>query len=234
MHIRLEAETDFFLVFPPVCRKYKLVLAYHAAFREKIGELSPLHWHDATLFPRYRLYYEKLALLLFPSGCDLDALTVHSRHSFFVTEGLGDDNRLQLSGLQRLLGFQPISESESPKTDTAQLTTGQPYLDIIASLVLLEIKNIPWLVDTYSLDELASLTHYLWQQKAASLGQTPDHIAKQDMETWSKLVSENGAELEAARREAQQFLLLRNGPAAMEVARLQEQEHETTEYHPND
>jgi|GEM_PF-3834129 len=229
MHIRLDTETDFFLIFPPLCRNYRLVLAYHSEFRGKIAELSALHWHDETLFSRYRRYYEKLAVLLFPPELTVDALTPHSRHSFFVSEGL-QDNKLELSGLQKLLGFQPVND-QSESANTTQLTTGQAYLDIIASMVLLEIKAIPWLVDNYSLDELASLTHYLWQQKAAALGQTPDHIVKQDMETWSKLV--NDPEVEKARREAQQFLLLRHGPAALELAQLQEQQNETTQHHPD-
>jgi hypothetical protein len=222
MTIRVETETDFFIIFPPMCKEYRRVLAYHEAFREKIEEISPLHWHDNILFPRYQIYYEKLAALLFPSDLTASQLTIASRHSFFVTEGIDKDNRIQLSGLQKLLGFQVSEESDPPESSSVtQITTGEPYLDILGSLILLELKNIPWLLANYSLNDLVNLSHYLWQQKAIALGQTPDNISEQDHETWSKLVNDD--EIDQARKEAQQSLLLRHGPAAIEMARLKEQ-----------
>lgn len=210
---------DFRLVFPPRQQDHDLVSGYHREFSRCLDDLTPAYWLDDVLFARYRLYYEKLGKLLFPQ-VEVEDLVPESRHRFFVTSGV-DGGILRLSGLQRLLGYTEIIGP--PATGPTGPSTGRPDLDVVASLVLLQVPDIPWLCQRYSVDELSAVAGYICDVKAGAAGGTTDEQRAKDMALWESVIQSDPA-LEQARQEAQMALLTKHGPMAMELAELESQQ----------
>jgi hypothetical protein len=217
-------QLDFRLVTPPRCMggiSHDLVSGYHREFSRCLDELDPRYWVDEILFARYRLYYEKLASLLFPT-VPVESLIPESRHRFFVTSG-ADGEILRLSGLQRLLGYTEIigTPATGPSGPSGP-STGRPDLDVVASLVLLQVPDVPWLCQRYSVDELSAIAGYIVDVKTGAAGGTTEEQKAQDMALWESVMATD-PELEKARLEAQQALLTKHGPIAMSLANLQSQ-----------
>jgi hypothetical protein len=150
----------------------------------------------------------------------VESLLPESRHRFFVTAGANGEI-LRLSGLQRLLGYTEIIGT--PATGTTGPSTGRPDLDVVASLVLLQVPDVPWLCQRYSVDELSAIAGYIVDVKTGASGGTTDEQKAQDMALWES-VMQTDPELEKARLEAQQALLTTHGPIAMSLANLQSQQ----------
>lgn len=210
---------DFFQVRPPSVQGYDVVLGYWQELSRCLEDLSPIYWQDQVLFPRYRLYYQKLGELLFP-GIPVADLVPDSRHSFFVTKGV-EGGIVRLSGLQRLLGFEEITPSgQSYSGSGSSASTGRPDLDIVASLLVLQVPDVLGLVARYSVDELSAIANYVIQVKSGENGGVSEDQREQDRALVAQVMGRD-PEMERSRMEAQQLLLTRHGPIAMAAAQLQ-------------
>ena len=158
MHYRLDHENgDFSLVFPLSIQKSRQATAYYQEFRRAIAGIHV--WPeelDTTIFPQFKIYYQKIAHFF---DLNPDQLTLKSRHNFFVaTEPIDYKGRLipGLSFLERLLGYDyPREDDDITQPDQAIVTTGDPTLDVIADAIL--IFKIGGLENHYSLNELVKL-----------------------------------------------------------------------------
>lgn len=222
-YLNPDRKPDCGIVFPPSLTQRRLVLAYWHEFRAALDELPCQHWHDRVLFSRYRLLYEKLAQLLHPA-IPVESLMPSSRHAFYVSKGsleVGESKRLvRLSGIQRLLGYKEEAAPEPDSPGLGVVGTGQDDLDVISSLVQLRVGNLEWLCSNYSLSDLASIAEYLWEMRAAALGRTTEAQRRRDYELYEQVRSQQAALLDAGEQEAQNFLLNRTGPQAIQLAEM--------------
>jgi hypothetical protein len=159
--IRIDFESgDFQYVTLPIAR-YPIAAAIRDDFRKAIGNCE--FWDaaiDATLFRLHDRHYRKIAELMEPPF-DPAELTTRSRHEFFVCGEVKGD-AVMLTGLDQLLGYvqakaiatEPSEFIEAPK---ATITTGSPYLDLLAAAIAVLGANALPLLDRCSYGELAAI-----------------------------------------------------------------------------
>ena len=159
--IRIDLESgDFQYITLPIAH-YPVAAAIRDDFRKAIGECN--FWEpemDATLYRLHTPYYQKIAALTVPAF-DPGTLTTRSRHEFFVC-GAIDGNHVNLTGLDQLLGYvqqKPIATNDDGelKAPKAVITTGSPYLDLLAAAIaVLGVNALP-LLDRCSYADLAAI-----------------------------------------------------------------------------
>jgi len=220
-----DGRLDFELIRPPALDQYDRVLGFWEVFREAIDETPKHLWHDQLLFERYRLYYDKLATLLHPS-ISVEALTPDSRHKFYVSRESvesPDGILLRLAGIQLLLGYEDTEIESAPSSgDSGPVGTGRADLDIVASLIQLEVPGLEYLCSQYSVDELGLIAEHLWESRLAASGKVTERQRQEDYKTWQAARAANPEAMRAAEEEAQNFLLNRTGPQAMKLARIKQ------------
>jgi hypothetical protein len=159
--IRIDLESgDFTYVTLPIAN-YPIAASIRNDFRKAIGGCA--FWEpemDATLYRLHDRYYCKLAALTVPPF-DPGTLTTRSRHEFFVCGAIEGSN-VQLTGLDRLLGYvqqKPIAVDDDGelKAPKAVITTGSPYLDLLAAAIAVLGVNALQLLDRCSYAELAAI-----------------------------------------------------------------------------
>ena len=212
-----ERVVGYDLIFSPALIDLQRVRAYHELFREELALLDRSYWIDAVLYPRLKGQYDRLLGLF---GLDLKSsqLTTKSRHSFFIF-----DEKLGLSGLQMLLGYQVATPSkEEPKIDGNEITgTGDAVLD---TLVAMQSSgwNAGWYAEKFSLDQVTSMLEYYWALKSPDESKSPE----QDKEFVGELMDKNPEAakiIEQGRVEAKQSLLMTKGFVAKQISDMEKQ-----------
>lgn len=150
------------LVQAPSLLRDAEIRALHMELLRQASQISYYYLSDAdpALFQYFRPYYEGIAALLRPRF-DPATLTTLSRHRFFISHGLEphpgnpDQQIVSLSGLERLMGYTSELAPTGPQEIT--LTSGNPDMDLVASLELIFGDRLPWLICHYTRRDLIDL-----------------------------------------------------------------------------
>lgn len=166
---------DFVLIESPSLLNCDRTRSYHLELHKALEGLSvwPPEESDEQIYPKFKLYYQKLGEMLTPP-IDCDRLLPESRHKFFVcTDPVEHEGRMLpgLSGLEQIMGYSYSTERGEPPDKT----TGDVTLDILTSVVLtFKGGSGIALAKRYSREDLVKMVNYAGQLLKASTDSEDD------------------------------------------------------------